>query len=509
MPDFSSRFSTQRPYDRNGDRAPQNYLVASRGIRSLERSLESDRGRIINSAAVRRLQQKTQVFPLEHNAAVRSRLTHSLEVQQTGRFIVRTIFELLDERAADYGLAGLERATESLVEMACLMHDIGNPPFGHFGEAAISRWFERVLPELTPFSNEHLGPEQVALRSELLRELSSFEGNAQAIRLISQLQKLNLTYLQTACIFKYTRCATEAKPDKGGVLGYLKKKPGYYFSEREFVAGMQAALEMAPGHRFPLTYLMEAADDIAYCLADLEDGVDKGILEYPQLAQLLKDEFSRQRATAGDADGAHFGRNSFAGIVDYAHERADAEPINKEHEFFVSLRVGLIHPLVKHAATRFIDNIDTVFDGSLNCALLEDRSPCHAVVETLKRVAIRHVFSVAEVETLELQGYRIISGLLEHYKPLLMLTMEQFERLRSGHGKGLLIESRLFNRLPPKHVKAYLALLEQAPLLTDGEPFNAEVWERYCRCRLLQDMISGMTDQFALDEFKALSVIGS
>jgi len=508
MPDLSRRYSIQRPYNHR-EQEPQGYRVDRCGVRALERGLESDRGRIINSAAVRRLQQKTQVFPLEHNAAVRSRLTHSLEVQQTGRFIVRTIFEQLGERAAALGLEGLERATESLVEMACLMHDIGNPPFGHFGEAAISRWFERVLPELPPFSSEHLTPEHAALRAELLRELSSFEGNAQAIRLISQLQKLNLTYLQTACIFKYTRCATEARPDKGAALDYLKKKPGYYFSERTFVAEMQAALEMAPGHRFPLTYLMEAADDIAYCLADLEDGVDKGILEYTRLAQLLKEQFAALREVQRDADAKHFGRNSFAGIVDYALERAAAEPINKDHEFFVSLRVGLIHPLVKHAATRFIDNIEPVFDGSLNCALLEDDSPSHAIVETLKRVAIRHVFSVAEVETLELQGYRIISGLLEHYKPLLMLTMEQFEQLCQGEKRGLLIESRLFHRLPNKHVKAYLSLLEQNPLPADGERLDPQVWERYCRCRLLQDMISGMTDQFALDEFKALSVIGS
>ncbi|MCF1439742.1 MAG: HD domain-containing protein, partial [Shewanella sp.] len=101
--------------------------------RALQRQFESDRGRIINSAAIRRLQQKTQVFPLERNAAVRSRLTHSLEVQQTGRFIVQTIFESLTEpQLQQWGLIGLEQAMQTLVEMGCLMHDMGNPPFGHF-----------------------------------------------------------------------------------------------------------------------------------------------------------------------------------------------------------------------------------------------------------------------------------------------------------------------------------------------------------------------------------------
>lgn len=507
MPDLSTGFSIQRPYHHR-EEMPEQYRVAQCGVSKLEKQLESDRGRIINSAAVRRLQQKTQVFPLEHNAAVRSRLTHSLEVQQTGRFIVRTIFERLGMGADILGLKGLERATESLVEMACLMHDIGNPPFGHFGEAAISRWFEQVLPQLTPFTREATSEREHVLRGELLHELRSFEGNAQAIRLISQLQKLNLTYTQTACVFKYTRCATEPRPGSGQPFDYLKKKPGYYYSEREFVARMQAALEMSPGHRFPLTYLMEAADDIAYCLADLEDGVDKGILSCERLAALLKEQFLSLRAPFGDGDEPHFNGRCFAELIDYALKRSQQESINKEHEFFVWMRVNLVHPLVGHAAQSFIDNIDRVADGRLNRALLEDDSPCHSIVETLKRVAIAHVFSVEEVETLELQGYRIISGLLEHYKPLLVLPMERFQSLCDGGSRGLLIESRLFHRLPNKHIKAYLTLRDEVPTLIDGEPLGADIWERYCRCRLLQDMISGMTDQYALDEFRALSVIG-
>ncbi|MFE8070887.1 dGTPase [Marinobacteraceae bacterium S3BR75-40.1] len=495
---FESRFSIQRPYTR-GTGDSSSLRMPQCGARELERQLESDRGRIINSAAVRRLQQKTQVFPLERNAAVRSRLTHSLEVQQTGRFITRKVFEKLEDRLESLGLAGLERAAESIVEMACLMHDIGNPPFGHFGEVAISKWFEDHLHELEPFQRLN-DEENDGLKAQLARELQSFEGNAQAIRLISQLLKLNLTYSQAAAVFKYTRPATEPRPATDDALSYLKKKPGYYFSEREFVASMQQALEMRPGHRHPLCYLMEAADDIAYCLADIEDGVDKGIMSYTALADRLVDEFARQRPQ--DAAEPHFGKRSFAQIIDYARERAERETINKEHEFFVWLRVGLIHPLVEHAANAFVANLEAVAGGHLNRALLEDDSPCHSVVETFKQVAVRHIFAIPEVETLELQGYRIISGLLDHYKPLLLLSRGDFERLARGERKGLIIESRLFKRLPNKHVKAY-------QLLTAEAPTDPELWERYCRCRLIQDMVSGMTDQFALDEFHTLSVFRS
>jgi len=186
---FKHKISRQRPY---GKAEPG--LRASEGnLGAVIDQLESDRGRIINSAAVRRLQQKTQVFPLERNAAARSRLTHSLEVQQTGRFIVRTLYKQLGSRAAAFGLDGLETALESLVEMTCLMHDIGNPPFGHFGEYAIGEWFERHLDELFAAAVPP-GQGDTGLRQRMLDDLNHFEGNAQAIRLVVSLQRLNLTY---------------------------------------------------------------------------------------------------------------------------------------------------------------------------------------------------------------------------------------------------------------------------------------------------------------------------
>ncbi len=501
--DFSRRYSLRRPYNR-GEKANDNQFAVTAGrISTFENQLESDRGRIIHSAAIRRLQQKTQVFPLERNAAVRSRLTHSLEVQQTGRFIVRKIFEKLGKDAALVGLTGLERATESLVEMACLMHDIGNPPFGHFGEAALSAWFEKHVQALEPFCQVDDG----TLAANLVRELKSFEGNAQGIRLISHLQKLNLTWVQAATVLKYTRPATEPKPEDDAPLYCLRKKPGYYFSERRFVEEMQRVLGIAPGHRHPLTYIMEAADDISYCLADLEDAVDKGLMSYTGLAEELKQTFTG--LCPGDPAGQHFmnlGKppRSFDEVVDDAIDRAGYEAISPEHEFFVWLRVGLIHPLVSHAAQAFIDNLGEVFDGSYDKPLLEDRSPCHAAINAFKQVAFRRVFSVSEVQTLELQGYAIISGLLDHYRPLLDLGQDRFDQLRHGRTEGALIESRLYQRLPKKHIRAYRELKRELP-----GGISAEAWERYCRCRLIQDMVSGMTDQFALDEFRTLSVTDS
>ncbi|NLW04211.1 MAG: dGTPase [Pseudomonadaceae bacterium] len=500
------RYSALRPHLRKKVVTPASQKLSPLEVSALENKLESDRGRIINSAAVRRLQQKTQVFPLERNAAVRSRLTHSLEVQQTGRFITRTVFQLLrKQKQPEQEVLALERATETLVEMACLMHDIGNPPFGHFGEEIISRWFAEQLPKLAVFKQSLTENTQTQLRNELLLELQQFEGNAQAIRLVFSLQKLNLTYLQSACVLKYTRCATQPKPEASHPLSYLQKKPGFYFSEKKFIEDLWQELDLQPGHRFALSYLMEAADDISYCLADIEDSVDKGILSYTELAKLLKEEFAQQYSQ--DPEGIHFKGSSFNQLVDEALEAARLENYNKDHAFFVRLRVKLVHPLVEHAAQAFVDNLSQVADGSLNKALLEDDSPCHALISTLKQVAFKHVFNVSEVTTLMLQGHRIITGLLDFYLPLLELPRADFSQLVKGErvvGKSLFYEALLADRMPRKHLKAYQLLCASATELGAGK-LNADTWELYCRCRLLQDMISGMTDQYALDEYQVLA----
>ncbi len=475
-----------------------NKITAERALQSrnsdLQSALESDRGRIINSAAVRRLQQKTQVFPLERNAAVRSRLTHSLEVQQTGRFIVQTIFRSLTPgQLEQFGLVDLERPIESLVEMACLLHDVGNPPFGHSGESAINCWFSQALPGLT---QQHQLQESVQWPL-LSTELMQFEGNAQAIRLVHSLQRMNLTFAQTACILKYTRCATSPRPEPNQRLSYIQKKPGYFYSEQQFVEQLWHKLATEPGCRHPLSYIMEAADDISYCLADIEDAVEKGLFSLQELAHQLNTAFAELEPEARLIKTERGGSASFSALIKAALDSAEAEPVNTASTFFIKLRVMMIHPLVRHAATQFIANIDAVYHGTLNRALLEDNSQYHAITSTFKQVARQFVFNQPEVETLELQGYRIIAGLLDCYKPLLLLSRTDFTALLQDKGYMLAQPQRLAHRLPNKHIAAYqLAIAD----IADGD----SALELYYRCRLVQDFISGMTDHFAFDEYQTL-----
>ncbi len=320
------------------DRPISSRNTGQESMLQLQYALESDRGRIINSAAIRRLQQKTQVFPLERNAAVRSRLTHSLEVQQVGRFLCRVSSASCRAEPASTGSEDAAHAVESLVEMACLMHDIGNPPFGHSGEAAINRWFRQHAVSYRPAAS--LTDDSAAeLWRQLATELQQFEGNAQGIRIIATLQSMNLTYTQSACIMKYTRPASLTKAEVPADFSYLMKKPGFYHTEQDFIRQQNAALQIQPQHRHPLSYIMEAADDISYCLADIEDAVEKDILSLEQVAELLKQQFSGcypelSLEELPPLTGLGGKQQSFHQMVDEVLSRADRKDSNRVYEFF-------------------------------------------------------------------------------------------------------------------------------------------------------------------------------
>jgi dGTPase len=168
------------------------------------------------------------------------------------------------------------------------------------------------------------------------------------------------------------------------------------------------------------------------------------------------------------------------------------------------LRVNTLNKLVPYAARRFIDNIAKIFTGDFNHALLEDDSDCSQLLELYKNVAIKHVFSHPDVEQLELQGYRVISGLLDIYKPLLKLSLEEFSLLvEKERVRSLPIASRLFQKLSTRHRLAYVEAVNKIP--ADSAEFP--LMEYYYRCRLIQDYISGMTDLYAWDEYRRLMAV--
>lgn len=487
--------------DYNNKLKCDRYYVSRIAGRDFNEEMESDRGRSVNSAAVRRLQQKTQVFPLETNAAVRSRLTHSLEVQQTGRYIAKLILKKLDaqELTVQLGLDNKRDGFVSAIEIACLLHDVGNPPFGHFGEEAINIWARKKLKSIF---KEKFGDEIET--DELLADLMTFEGNAQAIRLLHSLQKLNLTFTQTACLIKYTRAAYEDKPSESNEFEYRKKKPGFYYSEQEFVGRLNETLGINKGCRFPLTYIMEAADDISYCIADLDDALDKEILDVPQLHEAIKNTWCAFKGKNGISD-AVVDEGYLVSIAESAFENYSRESHNKNHAYILTLRTKLVNDLANYTSDRFIQNHKAIFDGTLDEPLLGGSDKFYLATETLKKVAFSKVFADHEVERLELKGLAVISGLLNIYTPLLKLTFNEFKVLsQKDFLKPAPIETRLFHDLSSKHKRTYSDSVK-ALFQKDETTIEDEKLELYYRSRLIIDYISGMTDRFALEEYRELS----
>ena len=459
---------------------------------NLDISIESDRGRILSAPALRRLQKKTQVFPLELNAAVRSRLTHSLEVAQTARFIAKTILKKSDD---SHHLKELENAFISTSEMTSLLHDIGNPPFGHFAEVAINDWMSKHAPKIL---NQCIGHEEVdeTLKEQLLHDLCHFDGNAQAIRVVTKLQRLNLSYTQIASIIKYTRAAYEIKPHKSHAYSYIKKKPGFYFSEEQLVQKIQKALCIQEGCRFPITYIMEAADDISYLNADMEDAVDKGILSFEDVYNLIKQECQKMK------------EDYLLNLIEefYLKAKKNEDEPYQFNLFLTLTRAKLTHALVNHVSEVYLQNHEAIFNGTFNHALLEydKHSKYTKAVQVLQNISMEHIYCNKDIETLELKGYKILTSLLDTYSTLLHLSHEEFEQLIQAKRIDCYVSQRLIRRLSSKHIVAYKNTIK-AIQSYDNKEFLLLEW--YHRARLILDYISGMTDDFAYDEFKILNAL--
>ncbi len=204
--------------------------------------------------------------------------------------------------------------------------------------------------------------------------------------------------------------------------------------------------------------------------------------------------------------GPHEKGSLFAQVVENAWEKSRANSLSRstEDQFFMYLRVNTLNKLVPYAAHRFIENLPAIFSGDFNHALLEDDSDCSQLLELYKNVAIKQVFSHPDVEQLELQGYRVISGLLDIYEPLLKLSLEEFSQLvEQERVRSLPIASRLFQKLSTRHRLAYVEAVNKLSRDTEEYP----VLEYYYRCRLIQDYISGMTDLYAWDEYRRLMAV--
>lgn len=435
---------------------PQTLLMAT----------ELDRTRIVQSAPVRRLQQKTQVFPLDVKASVRSRLTHSLEVQQAGRQI---IFAIRQMQRTDWA----EQAVTNLIEMSCLLHDVGNPPFGHFGEAVLREWLHDELDDLYASALSTSASEQ--WQKILAPDLCAFDGNAQSLRLVHSLQRLNLTLSQLACIIKYPRVIDELVVANEG-------KVGVFISERHLITRIRDVLKLPAGVRHPLVFIMEAADDISYSIADVDDAVDRHLLTLDSVIKFLTQQVDDETR-------------------DYLKPLLD-EALQDEQGFFPHFRYLLTNDWVQLAAESYLLHKEDILAGHFVGNLLECAHPAIQVLNALKRLARQSIFGQREVESLELSGYAAMRGVLLTYSELLVFPAAVFQQLLNGEGHHRHQHAlRLCHRLSRRHVLAYQKATENIDAFFE-RPAEQE-W--YYRVRLLLDFISGMTDTYVLEEYRLLN----
>jgi len=419
--------------------------------KTLTSESESDRARLIFSAPFRRLQQKAQVFSLEENAAVRSRLTHSIEVAQIGRFIASQISEnLISQDLLD---ATSARAFVNFVEVACLMHDLGNPPFGHFGEAAIANWFKKNgeacgLAATKPDLN--LQPPEVAILpiKEALADFIEFDGNCQGLRIAALLQwntdqyGLNLTFTSLASYLKYLR-APLVDSTKTINLPF-RRKAGFFSTEKELVNKIWQHFNYSidDPQRFPLAYIMEAADDIAYCISDIEDAIEKELLQinhvFDDLNNIWKEKIVFNSINLEDEN-----TNDISNLFEKAANSSGTDSVT-----FTGFRTTLSTLLTGVACKTYCTQHDAILSGACT-GLIPESSSGGQALKILKDYCRKNVYQHAIVQGPELVGFTAINGLLDHFKVLLNCTKKRFqaalENQKEDHlGASFLIEKNFF-----------------------------------------------------------------
>lgn len=410
---------------------------------------QRDYDRLIFSPTFRRLQNKTQVFPLPGKIFVHNRLTHSLEVSSVGRSLGEIVSRYLVEK---YGESQGPFIAElgSIVPVGCLAHDLGNPPFGHSGEKAISSYFSEG-PGL-PLK------EKCGLSDAEWQDIVNFEGNANALRLLTHQFHGHrpggfvLTYTSLASIVKY--------PYESSYISKLgKAKFGFFQSEKDGYRRIATELgitELEPDRyaRHPLVFLVEAADDICYEIMDMEDAHKLKILSTEQTVELMLgffDEEKKQRR-----------REHMASIQD----------VNEQIAY---LRSSVVGELVRECTRVFCENEEAILNGTFQDSLIKHVSErVYNAYQNCERISVDKIYRSQAVVDVEISGYNIIYKLIDQ---LVNAVLEP----------GKAYSKQLLLRVPQQYE-------------TSAGPY-------YQRIMAVLDYVSSMTDIYALELYQQITGI--
>jgi dGTPase len=456
------------------------YSINRVGQEKLKQEVRSgfqrDFDRLVFSSAFRRLQNKTQVFPLPGSTFVHNRLTHSLEVASVGRSLGKMVGAFL----ADNAVEGEESREfyryelSNVIAAACLAHDIGNPAFGHSGEKALSTWFS---------DNASSSVSGVMLQSffspsEWL-DLTNFEGNANAFRILTHSFRgklpggFGLTYTTLGAILKY--------PCDSGSLSSSphRKKYGFFQSEIPVFQEVVEELLMVPDgsskgeaqdpgiggrqvyRRHPFVYLTEAADDICYQVIDVEDAHRLGILSLAEAEHHLL-EVMRSIGRAGD---------------NMERVNRTLSSITDSNEKIAYLRARCINTLTLQAADIFIENRQHILEGNYNATLMGTLNQRYGALDKIEELSVRKIYNHESVIQIEIAGYHVMSKLLDAFVPPLLKSKPDPRDKKMIH-------------LIPEQFKDF------GP---DDTPYK--------KVRSALDYISGMTDLYATELYRKLTGI--
>jgi dGTPase len=458
---WSTLFSTQRSGDTRSTVTDTN---------ALRTAYVRDYDRIIFSSAFRRLQNKTQVFPLPGPVFVHNRLTHSLEVASVGRSLGRLVGHVISERYPQQQTVFhdfYKHELGTVIAAACLAHDIGNPPFGHSGEDAIRAYFTHLPAPIADYVKDKLTDNQ-------LKDFQYFEGNSNAFRILTHPYVeqasggFNITITTLAAIVKYPTTSSEGFNKKSGLISC--KKSGFFDSERNTFQALANALQIpkVAGKeqvyaRHPFVFLTEAADDVCYRIIDLEDAHRIGITSIETIKELFL-PFFEAKNTAQYYTRAKI-EEKMAQIV---------EP-NQQVAYLRAVWIGF---MIEQLSQIFIQEETALLNGSLQKSLMDLMpEPYQSLIQKVNRYSYEKVYQHKPVVEIELTGYQVIGHLLATF----ITALVHPERTQS---------------------EKVLALLSpQFPIHLGNED------KLYHNIQSVVDYIAGMTDLYAMDLYRKMTGI--
>lgn len=509
---------------------------------------DKDYSRIVNSSFMRRLQDKAQVFPLKEGDFVRSRLTHSLEVSHFGHSMGLSISKYFIENSSKSETLNLKQdeigKISGILSTAGLVHDLGNPPFGHFGETIIKEFFKGLFKDvvnngenkdkffifnldtkkLEDCDNENLkstknilSEKQHIISWDELIDLCSYDGNAQTFRILTKLnymkdeKSFNLTLPTLASIVKYPKLSVNKTEDKFG----------YFLSEENIYEEIKKELHLNGRH--PLTYLLEAADDIAYSVADIEDGVKKQIfnsdyiqkkfedcLSKIEIDEICESEISELEKQINEAELKKFGYFKYFSekwkTEEFKNEKTEAWFLLKrailllkyfkdENEYaeidglkLQELRVFIQNQMIIYTVKYFNENLDQINKFELKEKNILEESTARYLRKAIKEVS-KKIFEYQEIVDAEILGHKVINTILKE----LIECVVSPKRLDKSSYEGKIYSLISYNY-------KFLNLELDPYKETKGEK-EAHIYDRF---RMVIDFVSGMTDTYALNLYKKL-----